>query len=945
MLNIDKIIIFLKNKEHGIATIFALGFLSMLFMLSAIYITSSMIDRKASENANALQSARMLVQTGLSRSMASLNRYIQDNTVNLSDIYSYRGIDSNDYSDSLADLLETNVDGVSYFVADDYSQTEGPHWQYLPEEHGEDTPIIARFAYMVLAQSGKIDISACIDSGWNAEELGGNNKAVSEAPKPGGGSGGSWMSYAGRDDYEKTSLKQNADMFSQGDKYVTGRPGINVNEIFLRCIDDDNTWFNSGPNTKLYAQKISSHSASPAGQLKGSNSEWQAQWDDFTTMFDSLGIDDGVVMDSFRTHFSLGNPADAEAFWIDNGDGIRDSNEFYKRFQLNRTDWDSVQVESFYTEPISNTSSDTNLSIPWLKNWKFPSGIEYSPGDTDTDRQRNQISANLIDYNDTDSMATTDDEDNPTYVGLEAVPYANEVQLEIPGSISVNYDIDTGIYVTPYSQAVQEQIDAGTLIVNYDDSINYGGAVINEYIFTISAPMITLELINMYSGTGVIQTTGNIKLSIDYLFGDKDNPGNVEVLADEADFVYSSATFDEISEDVYKYQSNYFDTFYPNPNLNPITVIDEAYVGNPIINAFVNHIKVKVTNSSNGDFYDYSYVVDSALPNARVIVEGNGTNTYVLNYQVEDPRQNLYNTDWSELAGDTWGYKNSNYPISIGSNMDSENYSTGDPWTISTAFIRNAPMKSPWELGFIHRAKKWQTLNLKNYNINEWDAGGTGGGNSYSDGDANLLDQIKMTEMTITQGKVNINSQIKETLKILFEKIRVGSDIGSSEGPGTLKMAAGNDAFKVDASVANNLADDVLAVTGTGGSEFQTRSQILRPGNGVPSFWNDSLGLNQVNDAMQEEIIGKFINLCKTSEQNTFYIIVVAQKIKDVGIKGAELVVKKDGNNDGTVRDVAVELGRYDSDGDEIMATQKLFVIVKYTGTKFYIQFLKYLND
>lgn len=43
--------------------------------------------------------------------------------------------------------------------------------------------------------------------------------------------------------------------------------------------------------------------------------------------------------------------------------------------------------------------------------------------------------------------------------------------------------------------------------------------------------------------------------------------------------------------------------------------------------------------------------------------------------------------------------------------------SNGPAWTdskhLSTAYIRNAPMQSLWELGVIHRGAAWQTLNLK----------------------------------------------------------------------------------------------------------------------------------------------------------------------------------------------------------------------------------------
>ena len=371
-------------NENGIAVIFVLGFLALLFMLTAVYTTTSIIDKKASENTNALQEARMLSQTGLSRSMASLNRYISDETVEFSNVYSYRGIDTNDYSDSLGELLETKIDGVSYFTETDYVKEDGPHWLYLPENFEVDSvPITGRIAYLVIAESGKLDLSACVDSGYIADLLGTDN-AVSE----------------GAYSNERTSLKSST-------SYVIGRPGRDVNELFLDTIDNG-SWFNS-----TYATDISSYFASPRGKLKGQSNTWKAQWDDFTTLFNSLGIEDDNIKQSFKEHFSVGNYADPEAFWIDDGDGDRKSNEFFKRFQLNRDNWDLFDVDSLKQIPCLNTSSDDNEGLLWFKNWKSKGGM------ASIDDCRNQVIANLIDYNDSDNNATTDDENNPTYVGLE----------------------------------------------------------------------------------------------------------------------------------------------------------------------------------------------------------------------------------------------------------------------------------------------------------------------------------------------------------------------------------------------------------------------------------------------------------------------------------------------------------------------------------------------
>ena len=86
-------------------------------------------------------------------------------------------------------------------------------------------------------------------------------------------------------------------------------------------------------------------------------------------------------------------------------------------------------------------------------------------------------------------------------------------------------------------------------------------------------------------------------------------------------------------------------------------------------------------------------------------------------------------------------------------------------------------MQSPWELGFIHRGAAWQTINLKAYNSDEGVATDAGG-NAYSDGDANILDQIKMSSQTETYGKVNINTEYFNPIPTNFvNKVNASLDI------------------------------------------------------------------------------------------------------------------------------------------------------------------------
>ena len=75
--------------------------------------------------------------------------------------------------------------------------------------------------------------------------------------------------------------------------------------------------------------------------------------------------------------------------------------------------------------------------------------------------------------------------------------------------------------------------------------------------------------------------------------------------------------------------------------------------------------------------------------------------------------------------------------------------------TYSTAYIRNEPMRSLWELGAIHRGYPNQTINLKQFTEKaDW---ATADKVTYAEGDAGMLDQVKIGPLLFVEGKVNAN--------------------------------------------------------------------------------------------------------------------------------------------------------------------------------------------
>lgn len=249
-------------------------------------------------------------------------------------------------------------------------------------------------------------------------------------------------------------------------------------------------------------------------------------------------------------------------------------------------------------------------------------------------------------------------------------------------------------------------------------------------------------------------------------------------------------------------------------------------------------------------------------------------------------------------------------------------YSNGPAWGdgtnhLSTAYIRNAPMQSLWELGVIHRGAAWQTLNLKAAGApggvgsispsdmkqlgNVWD---TTPGTTYAAGDGGILEQVKLTEETYCFGKVNINMLAKrpdETIpgesprfydsqmaEALFYKIRYGQEISNFE----TNTTSGKE---ISLDLESNL---VSALTSDMNRPFASRTQFLDWKYSTGSLSNafGLVDMTSASDAQQEEIVGKTINLLKAepSASNVIQFIVVAQTIRD--LNGMVTRVRPDDN-------------------------------------------------
>lgn len=363
-----------------------------------------------------------------------------------------------------------------------------------------------------------------------------------------------------------------------------------------------------------------------------------------------------------------------------------------------------------------------------------------------------------------------------------------------------------------------------------------------------------------------------------------------------------------------------------------------------------------------------------------------------------DPRQNLNEDDWylcgTAVQGDSdtlWekvmcvespsgavtGKANKkltdtdpdpDHPFDPSAATDTSKYdqeknvsSNGPAWTdnkhLSTAYIRNAPMQSLWELGVIHRGAAWQTLNLKAAGAPKDPSSPTATtsispadmkqnltwsnveGTSYASGDGGILEQVKLTENAYCYGKIDINMLCSDTSinkgyqskyddemgQVLFNNIRYGQEISKFE----TDTATGS---TLSFSSVSPLSQVVTAMTSSDKRPFASRTQFLDWTTGGNSLANafGAATLTSASDAQLEEIVGKTINLLKAepSASNVIQFIVVAQTIRD--LSGTITRIRPDDNTPVTRKNCAYgqfDVARYyesinnkkidtDSDGD-----------------------------
>jgi hypothetical protein len=910
-----------RPHEKGIALLFTLGILTVLLVLALGFATTSITQRRGAATNVQGTVARLLAESALERVVGTLQIYDES-------VFACSHCDSNTHPSSPTEnrgtsdwihRLETMDPGTAPSGVFQWNNAyTAINWEYVTVNDGINDIIIGRVAYVIIPGGG-IDPGVLVKNG------------VNEA--------------------------SNAEI----------RLGVDVNEINLQSIDSS----------------ITSSIANKMNRIPTSSGMYNGNWVSFTKLFKDVGITNSNTKNNFRKWFVIDANEDAEAYWVDdNGDNNIDidiannsKNELYHRFNLARADWDTLTVNQILAAPVAadeyNSADGTYKGggLRWLANFgKDSAGADNQnlKGTFPTvASRRNQIAANLIDYCDSDSEPTKDSDSNPTYTGNEITPYINEIGIKVEFTAKIKRSGPPG-----------------------------NRKYTNSYTFSIIP---TVEITNGFKGLDTVPNLNQGDTTFKIL------EGTLFYTRQQSDGTFVPGTISLAASTAPNFPSTYEVQRYDYRTRSLTAISGPSITGNTIGSttdtspATITNVYVQIKRARlmyNGNFADFvkpdydggfSEVIPTLVTlNNTGVFNAMLTRSCCFSYQANDPRQNLNDDDWLQATASSPGadttvansavYGNVSYggntvgtpadPVgnpsgsNIGTNEKLTFTTEGDmepsnlsPTTLSTSYIRNAPMVSPWELGAIQRGAAWETINLKEYNkaaaVNPLSGGGlytdtTADANPDNDngGDANILDQIKMNDDVESDQKVSLKLQTDTTtgvgvLNALFKKIKVGSSY-ANPGTGVSELTPVG-----VAAIVNDIKSRSLT--------FLTRANVTQPNVGQPNVLiNGTGGVTQTTDRQKEEIIGKMINLTSIAQSDYFTIIVLAQSIKDVGTgtfykdldmdgictptsTASEVTLDADINGDGDMVDtgipekiVSAGFGKYTQYADEIVAEQKI---------------------
>lgn len=963
-----------SSKEKGVALLFSLGILGLMTVLALTFASVSMTNKTIAENSIHKLFAKNYAKSLVDRIRFASAEYINpasptdSYTIKPQNLHRFFSSGPDKHFDHLWRLglsgksIESALFNVDYQGNFNYDTNVNPTWQYLKNTDA-DNEIVARYAYKVIAADRPlVDLQTTVFAKKDPLTDGATDKR-----NPGTAT-----------DYQRAGLvpeELNPNILWSAIASPTAYASIfNANISKL-----ENQIFSNYEQLDPFINKTTDSAAEIEDKVKN---------------FSSVIVNDA---------FSDGTRKFPELFISQS-----DPQKRYHRFNIYKIfkDWEGSKPSLADRQNLVNrmineglikeytSEKVTDNSLPWLAKFENPA---------DNPNQNKQIAANIVDFftesseptsnlTDADWSKAVENNTAPEYTGLKKTPYISGVGVDI-------------------------KLDATQEVTPVTDTSNFT----HTYNITVTATPI-VEIINMYEGlTGESLTAtlnGDLSFTVNLYQDNTDSATVVKTLdmklsdTDKVNgFQVLTMESNGTGPDSFKAKLLSLKPFTFEAQIGEYSFEDTENTLKPLYYEIKNIVfkpqKVSLNSVADSvstgidfaviDATDATGKVDDPTTGSKIEITAteafSGSPTSIA-YRVSDPRHNLISSAWTRYNKYTDGgfwttaevptLTNNIDPVASGSDtaykdIYKNSEDAYDPLSAPT-YLPQKAMKSPWELGAIHRGEAWRTLNLLTYN----DSLREGlGGTSYDKGDANLLDQIKLTDETFQYGKININElsgNIDGTpgknMRIIDAILKNVTTVAAADGGakdtaltdiGNKLLLSPSDTTSTDNifGVKNALATALFNRKNTGDITkryFAFRSEILSDSNVKDAFKN-----NQKDDAGQEELFLKTVMLLDTEQTwlpRRIYVIGLVQVIKDLGPTSGTGTSYKDWNQSGSFAEnakegiglysagyqypeanstpsnkmtnaptlsgnISTQKGRYDNGADQILAEQKVFAILE----------------
>ena len=944
------------NRQRGVALLLSLGVLSLLLVSGIAFVAGALHSQRAAAAYRFRTQSQLLGKSSVNRVMMLMRYYLQQGDAEgigdlKSTINSEAFANASDVPDAgKNDQLAAGVDSL-LTAAVDNSVRNAPaaQWEYLWDAYDgtgkrtADANLLGRFAYWVLP-AGSVNFSEILRG----------NTALST------GSLSTW----------------------------TKRRGFGIRELNL-----GSSTYITNANLNLLDDRFSAETFSATAQDSARANDYQT----FQSMFDgqtTLALTERNVIRRFlppsgteEEVFLHTASYDKTAFNPNRADSVTR----YHRFDLTRTDWDKLgnttEIPNSDTlvlrllgegmtlkeraagDAVTETTEVTADSIPALRRV----GDTQAAYPTLTLR-RKQIAANLIDYCDTDSVPTSDSTNwettAPNYTGNEKTPYINEIMVS--PSIAIRREEITipggGETPTQYQYRYTGQIGlrlAAAEVVNIYEASAFPGlnmSLEGEYTVEVSADKdkgaealrtqsFTVKFAIPFEATTTTWTVPDSlgRYAVKTLYADG-APATVVITTEPA------AGWAEFT------------------SVESTTQLTEGLaVSARITKLKISKIHLKTASASIDYVRDLEFTpaeTGGALLDDLMIATSATSPCDVTLYphlgcEVDDPRENLYQGSKTEENAMNWklikvsaaagtasdappanfnsttafsfGLQN-NFcrPANDGTNAAKDLETATRPENVSSVHLRDNAMKTLVELGAIPRGAKWETLNLRASRVTPATAVTPDleeAGDTYQQGDAAILDQVKLTARVQVPHRLCINTPPgKDTpeSKLLYAGLFRG--LVWNWDKHYHYEYAGTALTNAEAESAGNVLADRDVAADSGAQKFFSRAELVNfapDGKVLWKAYSDSIA--PTTDAQAETIpvlVSSLISFFPRSP-DPVTLILVAQSIRDIGTPAGFSMtkLKSDGSADTVTRDV--KSGQFDLENgvyfDEITGTVRYY--------------------